>query len=522
MNIKTGILLLTFLTSGLLAAQQYRVYFTDKGDQPVQSPWQYLSQDALERRALRGIPLDYHDRPVASEYRRALREIGLVEIMHSRWLNYVKVEAIADPEAVLQLPFVKRIEWVEPMRVHHSAGAKLMLDTLIYGLAANQIEMLNGQYLHQRQQFGQGMRIAVLDAGFNGTLGLSGLDSLRADNRIKDNHSFIASDTNAFGGGSHGTQVLGVLAGYIDSQFVGTAWKADYYLYRTEFEPTETTVEMDNWLAAAERADSLGVDIITSSLGYTEFDGGVGSYDYLDMDGNTTIVTRAADMAASRGILVVVSAGNLGDAPWQFISAPADGDSVLAVGAVLPDGSYASFSSWGPTADGRIKPDVSAQGVATAILHPTGVSFGNGTSFSCPLVSGLAACLWQQDPSLSNMTVLEAIRSNASQSFQPDNRLGFGIANFRDAQWSISQAEFVPDKAAVYEVYPNPVADNLRLESSKPISGARLFDLNGKLIREFDTDEIDSGILIMPQSPGVYFLAVNIGNETFLEKIIIQ
>lgn len=521
------IILVVILNVQLVAAQSYRVFFTDKGDQSLSdiNPTAILSADALARRAARNISLDEHDLPVAREYRSALIALGLEEQMHSRWLNYVKVSGVSDRAQVSSLPFVKRIEPVTAVRANFANSSVTMADSVIYGFSGNQIEMLNGQYLHKRGNLGQGMRIAVLDGGFQGTKNLPGLDSLWADGRVIDAKSFIATDTNLYSGGSHGTLVLSVLAGYIDSLYVGSAWKADYYLYRTEFEPTETAVEMDNWVAAAERADSLGVDIITSSLGYTTFDDGVEDYNYLDLDGNTTVVTRAADLAASRGILVVVSAGNLGDAPWQYISAPADGDSVMAVGGVAPDGTYASFSSWGPTSDGRIKPDVSAQGVATALLTPAGVSFGNGTSFSCPIISGLAACLWQNQPSLSSMAILEAIRSSASQSFTPDNRLGFGLANFRDAQWIIAQTEFNLD---YYDerlrVYPNPSSGLLQvdLEGIEKIEAIRIYSMDGVLLQNLALPAGEQVEISLPAEAGIYLLSVHTRERIYLRKIIRQ
>lgn len=522
-----SIVFLILTCSAFLSAQSYRVYFTDKGDQELASvdPTSMLSNDALTRRATRGISLDKHDLPVAKEYAEALKQLGLEAQMNSRWLNYIKVSNLSDPELVLALPFVRKVEAVELSLVEFASTSLTAADSVIYGVSGNQIEMVNGQFLHNQGNLGQGMRIAVLDGGFQGSKNLPGLDSLWAEGRVKDSKSFIATDTNTFNGGSHGTTVLSVLAGYIDSLYVGSAWKADYYLYRTEFEPTETTSEMDNWVAAAERADSMGVDIITSSLGYTQFDGGVGDYRYVDLDGNTTVVTLAADLAASRGILVVVSAGNLGDARWQYISAPADGDSVLAIGGALPDGIYATFSSWGPSADGRIKPDVSAQGVATAILTPAGVSFGNGTSFSCPIVSGLAACLWQNYPSMSNMDILNAIRSTASQAFNPDNRLGFGLANFRDAQWTISQTELTsPAINADLILYPNPSIGSISLDMSglEDIQSIRLYDLNGVLINQYQPPLQQNLQIELPQEVGVYLISVHTTDRIYLEKIIRQ
>lgn len=518
------IFFLLLIVSGTLQAQPYRIYLKDKGGQSLTNidPTDLLSATAVEKRAVRGVALDERDLPVYSAYRDALQQYGLQVEMSSRWFNYIKVADIPDPQLIQDLPFVSRIEQIEPMQLMLSGQQTTSaVDSLIYGFSGNQIEMLNGDYLHNRGYVGQGMRIAVLDAGFQGARNLPGLDSLWADNRVIDSRSFIATDTSVYNGGSHGTTVLGVMAGFVDSFYVGSAWQAEYLLYRTEFEPTETTQEMDNWVAAAERADSMGADIISSSLGYTEFDGGVGDYKYKDLDGNTTIITRAADIAAAKGILVVVSAGNLGDSPWGYISAPADGDSVLAIGAVWPDRSIAPFSGRGPTADGRIKPDVSAQGVNTAILTPAGIGFGNGTSFSCPLISGLAACLWQENPTLTNMQIFNAIRSNASQAFTPNNELGFGIADFRGAQWSIGKEEITT--LLPFRVYPNPANDFLEVSTGDlKVLGFTLYNLNGQKLKDYEITDQEVHYLHLPAGTGALILVIKTTDHAYLQKIIRQ
>ena len=481
-----GIILVNLALSTI--GQEYRVYFKDKGkvETTELNPLDLLSEEALTRRAHRGIALDMMDVPVKKEYLDQLKSLGFDQIMCSRWLNYAKVNGQGTIDDLRSLHFVKLVERVEPAQLEFAAVESVLMDSVSYGFSQNQIEMLNGHYLHNEGRLGQGMRIAVLDGGFGGTKTLNGLDSLWADNRIIESKSFIAGDTNVFAGGTHGTGVLSVMAGYIDTLYVGSAWKAEYLLYKTEFEATETSMEMDNWIAAAERADSLGVDVISSSLGYTTFDDGKGDLSYADLDGNTANITRAADIAAAKGILVVVSAGNLGDSPWRYISAPADGDSVMAVAAVWPHEAHASFSSTGPSADGRIKPDVSAQGVSTAILTPAGIAFGNGTSFSCPLISGLSACLWQSYPGVSAYEIMEAIKNSASHAFIPNNYVGFGIANFRDAEWMISNEEYSTEKKKLFDVYPNPNGGDLTIDLSalEGVELIKVHDIGGNLVLE--------------------------------------
>lgn len=509
--------------------QRFRVYFSDKGSSQalLTQPHRILSPAALERRAWRQIPLDGSDLPVAPEYLEALRQKGAEVLMHSRWFNYAKVETGLTAEELQSEAFVRRVEPVEAYRVNLAFRSQhVASDTLDYGFARPQIEQVHGHYLHEHGWLGQGMRIAVLDGGFMGSQNIPGLDSMWQQGRVKMTYNFVQNDTNIFVDGSHGTGVLSVLAGYHPGQYAGSAIKADYYLFKTEFEASETPSEMDNWLRAAEWADSLGVDIISSSLGYNKFDGGQGDYAYSDMDGNTTLVTRAADKAAEKGLLVIVSAGNEGSDPWKHITAPADGDSVLAVGAVNALGLYASFSSQGPTADGRIKPDVMARGQATALLVPAGPTFSNGTSYACPIVSGLAACLWQSQPSLSNMDIFEAIRGNAAHPYAPDNKMGFGLANFRDASWSISLPRSPRPEKLEFEVYPNPLSEDYFLEA-RGLTGTsevevRIYDLAGQVIsvQEVMLTNNRPVQLRAPRQAGTYLLTISTAQVTVVKRVI--
>ncbi len=507
---------------------EYRVYFNDKGENQaiLNQPHQFLSAQAIARKALRQIPVTQSDLPVSSNYLNTLKARGAEVKMASRWFNFALVET-ADITSLAGLPFVKRVEAVErnyKLQITETGSTKSQLQ-LEYGIARNQTEMLNGDYLHQQDFLGEGMTIAVLDGGFTGANVLHGLDSLFNSPRFKGSYSFVSKDSNVFNGvGSHGTYVLSIMAGFIPDTFAGTAIKANYWLFTTEDQASETPVEMENWLMAAEKSDSLGVDIITSSLGYNKFDGGIGDYDFEDMDGNTTLVTRAADMAAAKGMLVVVSAGNEGSSPWERITAPADGDSVLAVGGVKSDEVVASFSSRGPTADGRIKPDVMAQGQGTAFISSAGPTGGNGTSFSCPVISGLAACLWQSKPGLSNMDIYTAIKYNADQHYTPNNTYGFGIANFRDASWAISVQE--PElEHDLLKVYPNPVGDRMTLELAPELQGeleCSIFDLGGKVVLTKSLKLSGKQVfeLEAPEHKGTYILSLRHGETVYLRKIV--
>lgn len=523
------ILLIALLSSfvcGHLSARKYRVYFKDKAEnlEMMAAPYTFLSAKAIARRATHNIPLTVSDLPVSQSYVQEIAQRGYEVKFCSRWFNYALVEG-QDAAVLAELPFVKRVEKVENYRLEIAGTGSVQATQLTYGLAANQVEMLNGDFLHDLGYTGQGMTIAVLDAGFQGAPALKGLDSLRQSGRLLGTKNYVEGGTNVYQGGGHGTYVLSIMAGYITDTFAGSAVGASYWLLKTEDESSETPVEMDNWLRAAEFADSAGADMITSSLGYSKFDGGVGDYDISDLDGNTILVTRAADMAAAKGMLVVVSAGNEGNDSWKRITAPADGDSVLAVGAVGPDGNYASFSSQGPTADGRIKPDVVAQGLATAYLSLAGPSLGNGTSFSCPVVSGMAACLWSAYPAQSNVDIFNAIKYNASERFTPTMTKGFGLPNFRDASWELTASSPGYEKLEV-SVYPNPVGDDFSVEiigiDANTEVELGLFDMSGKLIHQFVA--IAQNRTAIPVThhlqSGSYMMSLRLGDQVYLKKII--
>lgn len=520
-----------FLISFFLGnAQSYRVYFKDKGFHKTEITAKdvSLSKKALENRKLRNIELDYSDLAVSKDYLKELQEKGARVNAISRWFNYALVEGL-DAEALLAFDFVKRIESPKKYQVefaHIDATNKTSnVASLNYGMATTQIEMIRGQILHDFNLQGQGMTIAVLDGGFFGTDSGPAFDSLWMNNQILGTKSFVSAHPTIYEDGSHGTKVLSILGGYIDGQLIGSAPKANYWLLKSEKESTEFPVEMDNWMMAAEFADSVGADIITSSLGYNEFQGGNGDYVYNDMDGNTTVVTKAADMAAKKGILVIVSAGNEGTSPWQHITAPADGDSVMAVGSVTNLENRSSFSSKGPTADGRIKPNVMAMGQATAFSNGTFASIGNGTSFSFPVISGMAACLWQSNSSKSNMEIFNIIESSSSQANSPDNNYGNGIPNFEVALYNTIGLEDQLTERLV-SVYPNPVVqDEIRVSL-----GTRYINMNARIYlhdiggRNLLTQDIDISegefVLDFPYSEGVYILNIQMGKYSFTQKIL--
>jgi hypothetical protein len=371
------------------------------------------------------------------------------------------------------------------------------------------------------------MTIAVIDAGFNSVDIMPCFDQLRAGNQILGTRDFAVPGNNVYATSmnSHGTKVLSCMAANVSGQMVGTAPGADYWLLRSEVAESESVIEEYYWLSAAEFADSVGADLINSSLGYTTFDDAGTNHTYANMDGNTTVITRAADKAAAKGILVVNSAGNSGGAGWWYIGAPADADSVFTIGAVDASGKRASFSSVGPTYDRRIKPTVAAQGQSAAVYGPSGLAAANGTSFSSPIICGMTACLWQAWPNLTNMQIIDVIKATASQASSPDSLLGWGIPDY-------SQAVLLPtkihtEKSEAFTVYPNPVTDHLTIVLPAQVSAkfeVAICDLQGRKVKTYQAEANGQKVIQLNGlgflSPGIYMIRIKDEFTSYTQKII--
>ena len=505
----------------------------------------YLSAKAIERRIRQNIDITMTDVPVNQAYIDKMEAMGARILSKSRWFNYVVVEASPAVAKNLQnLDFVKGMtnldnqskenpitaykaffnnESFSPVaqgNTFKSAAANLYN----YGNGYNQITMLKGEFLHNNGFSGEGMTIAVLDAGFNSVDVLPAFDSLRNNNQIKGVKDFVDPAGNIYNTGisSHGTMVLSTMGSFLPGNLIGTAPKADYWLLRSEDATAEYILEEYYWVEAAEYADSIGADIINSSLGYTVFDDPASNHSYEDMDGNTTYITQGADMAAAKGILVVNSAGNSGGDPWTYIGAPADGDSVCTAGAVDAFGNYAYFSSKGPTYDRRIKPTLSTQGQNSAVYSPWGIGFGSGTSFSSPILAGMIACFWQAAPSLNNMQIIGALTSTASKSMEPDTLLGWGIPDFEAAMETLGLSGITDNKGIdEIQVFPNPFTASLKIIPSFALKGdyqIEIFNLQGKQVYARSFNHVTAGNYIVVDAienitPGLYLISVKSGQE---------
>ncbi len=554
MNLRRFLLIaITFIALhgfGQIAPGRYYVQFTDKNNSPysLEHPEAFLTQRAIDRRANQGIDYDIHDLPVNPQYLNGVADAGAQIISPTKWMNGVVVETTDQSviDAINALPYVQSVRSIsgettnneKPYFKNESAGPENRPDNLNlksgrlsfdYGYAYEQINLINGVPLHEAGYRGEGMVIAVIDAGFDYVDTDLLFDSLRNDGRILGTKDFVTPGGNVYQAHYHGRMVLSTMAANIPGLMIGTAPKASYWLLRSENAPQEYVDEEYYWVSAAEFADSVGADVINSSLGYTEFDDPAENHTYADMDGNTTVVTRGADMAAAKGILVVNSAGNSGSDPWFYIGAPADGDSVFTIGAVDNYGNYASFSSKGPTSDGRIKPNVVATGLGTTVSDGyNGVTFGSGTSFSSPIIAGMSACLWQAMPDKNNMEIQDAIMHSASQYNNPDSLMGFGVPNYQSAWWILTSVDSnLGNDSQFVKVYPNPFNNYVYLKfSENQTSGIKikLVNMVGQVIYDKDITgpiyKLSFDGLSDKMSSGLYFLEVSDSQKVQTVKLI--
>lgn len=513
---------------------RYMVFFKDKDATPysVSSPEDFLGEKALLRRSKQNIPVTEQDIPVNSNYIQGVIDEGATFFYSTRWMNGVLVQCDAAivPD-IENLSFVDYVDLVapgaKPVTGGRRKGSGRKGSTHESTVTATQLGMLGIDDMQAAGFRGEGVTIAVLDVGFPGVDTAEPFQLLVDEGRLNESASydFVYRQQDIFQHEEHGTEALSTIAAYMPGAFTGGAYKANIQLYVTEDDASEYRIEEYNWLFATERADSAGVDIISSSLGYNTFDLPAMNYDKSDLDGETAVITKAATWAADRGILVVVSAGNEGANSWHIITAPADAQNVLAVGAVNSAGERSPTSSIGPAADGRFKPDVAAMGVGTAVIKANGTTaFLNGTSFSAPLIAALAAGIWQRYPNLTNTELIEAMEQTASQATNPDNLLGYGIPNFVAVS---NKLEWQPQQNLV-EVYPNPVKDTLNIRPRSPEDitscNVEIISLQGQVIasklvsfdwlkRTYITD--CEGL-----PSGMYFLRVWLGSKIFSFKLV--
>ena len=493
-----GLLLFAFCVS---AQHVFLVSLVSKDTSySINESQRFLSAKAIARRQKFSIPITENDFPLNKSFIALLQQNGYEPITQSKWLNAIVVKTTSKRagDTLKQFTGVKEVKYLgvqKPIQTNPMEQAdinemlrvldakfenkeKLLADTIRYGKAWNQVEMLNVHTLHQQGYEGNNVLVAVLDAGFNNVHKLPVFKKLFDENRIVTTVDFVQKDSMVFEDDDHGMAVLSCMAGNINGEFVGTAPQASYALLRSEYARTEMPIEEIYWAEAIEFADSMGADIVNSSLGYNEFDDASFNHVYKDLNGKKSIISQAASLAVSKGMVVVVSAGNEGDEDWRFVSVPADVAEVITVGAVSPDGYLAAFSSIGPTADKRIKPNVVAQGDNVWVASTHGVFYqGDGTSYACPLLTGAIACLMQAHPSKNPTQIMEAIHQSANRYDKPNVFYGYGIPDMELAhrllsqdsiqKFSVIDAKALGDKkihVAFYAMQPTKVSVILRDE----------------------------------------------------------
>lgn len=531
--------LVTSVSAQQLADSVYWVYFTDKNGNGYQidQPEDFLSERSIDRRGWQGLGIDRYDLPVTPAYLEEIRDMG-VQIRHvSRWLNgFAMVDTdSATFEAVLEKSFTDTVPWEPetddlffPVR---PGGSRFEPPLEIppgydYGVSSNQVTMLYLNILHEMGYTGKGVWIAVLDGGFRNVDSLPSFENMIAEERLLETRNYV-NDIHLFRENStHGMYVLSIMGAERNNYIVGTAPHASYILCMTENPDQETRLEEIAWIEAAEYVDSLGADVINTSLGYSDFDGEDFDYTYRDMDGKTTFISRAASLAASRGMIACNSAGNSGnDESWYYITAPADAYNIFAAGAVDSYSEIADFSSRGPTFDARIKPDVVTMGVSTGVQSLYGDTVrGSGTSFSSPVLAGSVASLWQAYPEMSAVEMIHRVRQSGDRSRNPDATYGFGVPDFARTYWSITR---VPARYELghMEIYPNPARDHIMIKLPEERSGTfqlRFFDLSGRVI---DARQVSvPGEVMLPAylMEGIYILEIHTDRGIYRSRLIKQ
>lgn len=552
------IVLISFAVSIPASAQftEYIVRLKDKNGTiySINRPQEFLSQRAIDRRQRQNIPITEQDIPVVAAYLDSIQNAGSVIIKNtSKWLNQVLIQT-TDMNALQKINSFSFVMNTSPIKrkglttvdkrkeiIHEFKETTTSLNMkdvkgLNYGYSGPQIKIHNGDFLHDKGFTGKGMLIAVIDDGFYHYKTLPAFDSLRLQNRILDLHDFVSNLPDLNDEDPHGMYCLSLISANVPGTMVGTAPNASFLLYRSENVSSESPSEEQNWVAAAERSDSAGADVITTSLGYNLFDNPIFNHTYQDMNGETTIAARGAGIAASKGMILLIAAGNEGNNSWHYITTPGDAKGVLTVGAVDINGTPASFSSYGPSSDGRVKPDVASVGVNDVVQGASGGFVqGSGTSFATPNLAGLVACLWQAFPDFSSSDIMEFVRKSSPTYNSPTAQMGYGIPDFEQAFDMLSKERVRRNAAKILgdntvAVYPNPVTTVAHVLINPASSGStvvRLIDMSGRICFRKNISLTAGEIYILDITKnslprGIYVIQLSDGTIIHQKKIVIQ
>ena len=533
------LLAIAMLGKAQIATNIYWVQFTDKNNSPysLDVPEQYLSQRALDRRARLGIAIDEYDLPVNPQYLEAVAGCGAELINPSKWLNGVTVHT-TDPGVIAE---INALECVAEVRncpafpqAQEDKERRLALEMKpsaatprntngLYGDAWVQVSQIKANELHSMGYDGTGVYVAILDGGFIGTEDYDCFDNMRQEGRFLGTREFVYGSTSVYTQSTHGTSCLSTMAAFLPNEFVGTGPKASYYLIHTEDGDSENIVEEYNWVSGMEHADSLGADVTSTSLGYIDFDLAQWNHPFEHFDGHTAPMTIGAEIAASRGIICAVAAGNEG-AGTCTLGIPADAEHILTVGAVNESGTRASFSSMGPTYDGRVKPDVMALGQGTYVASGWGSWWpyynGDGTSFATPVLAGAVACLRQALPYASVQEICDAIRHSGDHAGSPNNYYGYGIPNFARALETLHVEDTFAQTNNLIQVFPNPSQGDVHVAMKEGYQAEiTVFDIVGRYLKSYHFNGLNHNGLesfLNRLDNGIYFIKAEseLGSQT--------
>jgi len=538
-----AILCFSFTATAVFATDYYfYIQLTDKNNSPycLSNPAEFLSERAIARRNYFRLAVDSTDLPVNPHYLRKIEAKGFRIHNRTRWLNGATV-VTSDSASINRLENLDFVKWIEytgkvntgnrienrrKFALYQADDFQQIGVASKYGFADAQLSQVNGKYLHNAGFRGDGIYIGVLDAGFFNADIMPAFESLRSENRLLGTKDFVNPASDIFREHSHGSSVLSVMASHVENQHIGTAPMASYWLVRTENVWLEYLMEMDFWISGLEFLDSVGIDVVNSSLIYRTFDDPRMNFTHADMNGRTTRMSRAAEMASQKGIVVVNSAGNDGNGAWRIIGAPADAKGIITVGAVTSEGVASNFSSFGPSADGRIKPEIAARGSATALMNVNGNVSGNGTSFSAPIIAGMMACLLQfvreNHLFVSLDEILQAVFRSANNHNSPTEQLGFGIPDFgKAANFLLASNETPTDIFIFTDALSRTLQVNLGNRSFEN-AYIQIFNTTGKILLNQAIVSEQTTINTSGFSPGIYAVRILFSNrETKTQKVVI-
>lgn len=527
--------LFAFFCESFATSYYFFVAFKDKANTPysLSNPSAYLSQRAIDRRSFFSVVIDSLDIPVNETYIQQVQSLGAAIHCKSKWMNGVTI-MLTDSSLITQvqnLNCVQSIQYTGKNATPLWKSAKNNSDFLAidYGVAKKQIEQVHGDYLHDLGYKGSGIHIGLLDAGYLNVNVNHAFDSIRSANRFLGAKDFVNPNSDIYAEHPHGANVLSIIGGNLTAQYFGSAPEASFLIIRTENAPTEYLMETDFWVSGIEYADSAGIDIVNSSLGYTEFDDAATNFTYADMNGTVARASRAATIASQKGIVVVNSAGNDGQNPWKYIGVPADAKEIIAVGNVDSLGVISPYSSIGPSSDGRVKPEICAMGTATGYVSTSG-SFtrGSGTSYSAPVITGLTACYLQymrtNNPNFTIQALQQSIFESANQYASPTDQMGYGIPNYEQAVANITKITNYQNNQRDFKIITDAKNKKIGVHFSSDFSDNKkiaLYNLAGVCL--FSEQTNDKLMLISTENynAGVYVIHAKIGSKQFAEKVII-